>query len=315
MGRYSRQPVAPLVAGALGVALAAAGPYALAPRAAGQEGPAAARTQEPAAVDDEPTESDEPAVVASVQEREYFATADYDGNGWISFREGEQALLLDRAEFGRYDADTDGRISPEEFGARYRTAIERVGGFQPPVPEDTGVAAPARGAEQLRNAYDKDLNGALSLAELEAVFADYEVPDVDPTLALSQLDSNGSGRLELGEIGFLTTLLDTLRTSPVHLFGVEGTTLEGLFGTPIERPAGLGQVPMPPRIPGPVRPFTRLDLDRDGGITVEDLQQLEFPMALPVRPATVIASLDGDGDGRLDPDELARALGGSPSER
>lgn len=245
----------------------------------------------------------------TVQEREYFATADYDGNGWISFREAEQALLLDRDEFARYDADSDGRISPTEFGERYRLTIERVGGFQPPVPDGEDVVAPARGAEQLRNAYDRDLNGALDLAELELLLVDYEAPDVAADLALSQLDVNASGRLELGEIEFLTDLLDSLRTSPVHLYGAEATTLEGLFGVPIERPGGFGQVPMPPRISGPVRPFTRLDLDRNGGITVEDLTELEFPMSLPVRPATVIASLDRDGDGALDADELAAALG------
>ncbi|WP_419192315.1 hypothetical protein [Engelhardtia mirabilis] len=251
----------------------------------------------------------------TVQEREYFSTADYDSNGWISFREAEQALLLDRDEFGRYDTDSDGRVSQAEFGARYRAAIERVGAFQPPVPPAEAVAAPARGTDQLRNAYDTDLNGALDLAELTRLLDDYDVPEIDPALALSQLDADSSQRLELNEIGFLTTLLDTLRSSPVHLFGAEATTLEGLFGTPISRPAGLGEVPMPPRIAGPVPPFTRLDLDRDGGITVEDLTALEFPMTLPVRPATVVASLDLDGDGALSSAELDAALGGKRPER
>jgi Ca2+-binding EF-hand superfamily protein len=244
------------------------------------------------------------------QEAEYFATADYDGNGWISFREAEAALLLDRTEFGRFDQDSDGRIDAEEFGRRYRSSIEQMGAFQPPVPKADSGAPPPRGAEQLRNSYDRDLNGGVDLAELETLIADYRIENVTATLTLSQLDRNGSGRLELVELEFLSTLLDKLRVSAQNIFGTEeATTLADLFGLPVERPAGHGQVPRPPRVNGPVLPFTRLDLDRDGAITAEDLLVLEFPMALPVRPATVIASLDRNGDGRLDAAEFTAAMG------
>ena len=39
------------------------------------------------------TEDEVPTISPTVQEREFFQTADYDQNGWISFREAEQALL------------------------------------------------------------------------------------------------------------------------------------------------------------------------------------------------------------------------------
>jgi Ca2+-binding EF-hand superfamily protein len=243
-------------------------------------------------------------------QREYFETADYDKGGWISFREAEASMLLDREEFSRYDADGDGRIDSEEFAARYRLTVEQIGGFQPPIPDNTDTTAPPRGAEELRNTYDVDLNGSLDMNELGTLIADYQIPDLTAALAMNQLDRSGNGRLELIELEFVATLLDALRTASVNILPTTGaTTLEGLFGVPIDRPERPGQVTRPPRIGGPIQPFARLDLDRDEAITVDDLTTLEFPMALPVRPATVIASLDTNGDGQLDRAEFRAAMG------
>lgn len=247
-------------------------------------------------------------LVDEERQQAYFATADYDGSGWISFREAEDALLLDREDFGLYDSNRDGRIDAEEFGERYRSTVEQVGGFQPPVPPVEDTKPPPRNAIELRNTYDVDLDGTVDLSELETLINDYEIPSLTPQLAMSQLDRSGNGGLELIELEFVSTLLDTLRSSGV-LLSTTASTLEELFGLPVERTVRRGQVQRPPRISGPIQPFARLDLDRDEGITVEDLSTLQFPAALPVRPATVIASLDTNGDGRLDRDEFRRAMG------
>ncbi|MEO0650993.1 MAG: EF-hand domain-containing protein, partial [Planctomycetota bacterium] len=175
----------------------------------------------------------------------------------------------------------------------------------PPV-EDS--KPPPRGAIELRNAYDADLDGSVDLTELTALITDYEIASLTPQLAMSQLDRSGNGGLELIELEFVATLLDTLRSSGI-LITTEASTLEELFGLPIERTVRPGQVQRPPRIGGPIQPFARLDLDRDGGVTVDDLETLQFPAALPVRPATVVASLDANGDGKLDRDEFRRAMG------
>jgi len=65
---------------------------------------------------------------------------------------------------------------------------------------------------------------------------------------------------------------------------------------------------MPPLTLGPLPHFHRLDLDRDGGISLEDLTELQTPIQISVRPSTVINVLDRDGDGKLSAAELRAAL-------
>jgi Ca2+-binding EF-hand superfamily protein len=296
-----------LAGAAVALALASTG------RAASAQGAPAKGAPAPA-----PAEQDAGSGLSESEQEQLaknFETADYDSSGWISYREAEQSLLHDREEFARFDSDGDGRIDLNEFAARYAAALEQVGGFQPPIPEVEQAVAPPRGPEELRDAFDTDLNGAIDLTELTTLIADYQIPDLPAGLAMSQLDRSGNGRLELIELEFVSTLLDAIRSTDTAILPSAGaTTLEGLFGVPIPMTVRRGQIARPPRIGGPVDPFARLDLDRDGGIDVEDLNDLQFPMALPVRPATVIASLDTDGDGRLDAAEFRRAMGGQELE-
>jgi len=67
----------------------------------------------------------------------FFKVADYDHDGWISFREGRDSLELDRQRFTYYDTDRDGRITREEFTTVYRATIRKVGAFKPPIPDPT----------------------------------------------------------------------------------------------------------------------------------------------------------------------------------
>ena len=72
-----------------------------------------------------------PAVDTSI-EAEYFKICDHDGSLWISFREASHSLLFDRAQFGKVDANTDGKISRPEFDLYYAERVERFGIFQEP---------------------------------------------------------------------------------------------------------------------------------------------------------------------------------------
>src|SRR5437867_3183453 len=55
--------------------------------------------------------------------RARFRFADRNRNGWISLREAEENLGLDRAGFSRFDADRDGRVTLQEFLERCRSIL------------------------------------------------------------------------------------------------------------------------------------------------------------------------------------------------
>ncbi len=85
------------------------------------------------------------------------------------------------------------------------------------------------------------------------------------------------------------------------------STLE-LFGAHQSRPEQQGTVPFPPYIRGPVHHFARLDIDKDGQITAEDLEWLARPIYLDVRLSAVIAALDTDDDGGVSPEEFDASM-------
>lgn len=64
----------------------------------------------------------------------YFQVADYDGDGWISWREAQRSLRLDKLRFEQIDANGDGLIDREEFLAAFRRTVERLGAYPPPIP-------------------------------------------------------------------------------------------------------------------------------------------------------------------------------------
>lgn len=65
----------------------------------------------------------------------YFKLADYDGNGWISFREARTSLDVDRTRFYVYDADQDGQVTLDEYTLVSLETYRRYGAFKAPIPD------------------------------------------------------------------------------------------------------------------------------------------------------------------------------------
>jgi len=181
-------------------------------------------------------------------EAEYFKICDHDKNRWISFREANHSLLLDRGQYARVDVDTDGRISRPEFDLYYNETVERSGSFKEPRPQALTRSAPA--AEEA------------------------------PTER-----APGEVKQEVNE-----------------------ASVQALFGDHRERADSSDSFPLPPKIRGPIPHFDRLDVTRDGLVTIEDLEWLARPTHLEVRLSSVIAILDTDSDGAVSRDEFEAAM-------
>jgi Ca2+-binding EF-hand superfamily protein len=254
-----------------------------------------------------PAPTKAPAVNKNARPDRYFAICDQDGNGQISFKEAQTSLGLDQAGFALYDTDADGMILPGEFRRRYLAIIDAGGAFPPPKAKAVVVAALPASAEKMLEAFDKDQDGALSLAELDVALVEMNVSRMDPEATLDQLDHDGSGKLEPAE---LDDLLAVLKPGSAARRGAKPASIDELFCRVIPRPASASSTPEPPRFAGPIPSFRRLDLDGDGHVTLEELGELQRPFTFVPRPATVLAALDMDGDGTLSAAEFRAAMGG-----
>lgn len=255
----------------------------------------------------------DPALLRALEAREpeVFGICDHDHNGWISFREAEYSLELDRDDFRTFDTDADGTVTREEFHERYQMEIERYGGFREPIPYESFTLPPKRTGDELRITYDLDSDGTLDLGELTRLLQDYGIDELPPRNVFIGTDTNNSRRLETIELESLAEVIQAIFT-PEALMPesavIPGVGIIQLFGELIERERGLGYVSGPPLVEGPVPYFVRLDVDRDGALSSDDLRELQRPMTLEVRPNTLLASLDRDGDGVLSEEEFRDAL-------
>jgi hypothetical protein len=58
---------------------------------------------------------------------EHFQLCDLDASGWLSLRETEVTLSLDRGDFRRMDVNKDGRLDRAEFSAQGEQLLARLG--------------------------------------------------------------------------------------------------------------------------------------------------------------------------------------------
>jgi len=245
-----------------------------------------------------------------------FRNADLDANNWVSFREAETSMKLTKDEYRLYDTNGDGRLSPMEFRDRYQSVLEKIGGVRSPAAksEPEPVPEPPRARESFPQPkdvlalYDRDGSGGLSHDELDRLFKDVAM-ELSADVMLSQMDPNESGELEVGELTSLSTLVGKLLPRELVEAEQAAQSFDGLYKSTVPRGGPEGAQPRPPRIPGPVSHFRRLDLFDDGWIDADDLRELVNPAHLTVNPRTIIAALDADGDGRLGPGEFRAALG------
>lgn len=236
---------------------------------------------------------------------QYFKAADYDENGWISFAEAKASMNLDRPAFAVFDTDRDGRITLAEFTQRHKAITARGGAFTPPAAKVDKRRIPKRTPTELIEAFDVDHDGTLDGVEIEHALREYKAQGVDVTLVLATVDLDRSQHVEKEEA---QALLDILVPPAAGAKRQKYATIEALFDQPEVRRVEQDATPHPTRILGPVSTFRRLDFDRSGGISVQDLEELQRPLLIPVRAGAVIATLDLDGDGVLSPEEFKAAL-------
>jgi len=242
----------------------------------------------------------------------WFDLCDHNTNGWLSYRETEYSLGFDRRRFRAFDEDRDGRLRRREFDEYYMYSIVNSGGFMKPRAKQPEGPPPPRTPEQVRSAYDQDLDGLISELELTRLLRDYQRDNADPNRILRSLDSSEDQYLSLEEMAGLHSVLYPIAlVEPTEEPGEERATLEDLFGTMVLRGTAPGATPTPPLIQGPVSQFRRLDLNNDGYITTDELELLLRPRRVAVRPHTVLNTLDLDGDLQLSKQEFQSALGGT----
>ncbi|MFN0007254.1 MAG: hypothetical protein ACKVXR_05050 [Planctomycetota bacterium] len=239
----------------------------------------------------------------------YFATCDYDANGYISYAEANASLGINRDGWKAYDEDRNGVINEKEFSRRYEEILASGGAFLPPTPKaDAREPIPERPEDALAS-YDKNRDGGLDLGEIDLLLVEVGAMRLEAETSIDQFDRDLTRKLEIPE---LEDLLALLKPKSATAKGPRPKTIDELFGKLVPRTIQEGSTPQPVRITPPVLTFRRLDINADGRISLDDLAELQRPLVLPVRARAVLAALDGNGDGELDEAEFRASMRPAP---
>ncbi len=112
-------------------------------------------------------------LATEAQLRTWFDHCDHNRNSWISFSEAAFSLGFSRGRFAIFDGDRDGRLVAAEFQNYYMHTIVSSKAFAEPKRKAQSGPPPQRTPEQLRAAYDPDLDRALGELELARVLLDH----------------------------------------------------------------------------------------------------------------------------------------------
>ena len=156
---------------------------------------------------------------ASSQQGQFFRICDHDGSGWVSFREANFSLRIDRTKFRSIDTDADGRVSSDEFGAYYEKTNARVGSFREPVTmpgsvsdarstATTGTGSEDSGAVMTAGSI-KELFGARELREERPNTVPLPPRIQGPVAPFIRLDIDDDGQITSDDLEWLAR--------PIHL--------------------------------------------------------------------------------------------------
>jgi len=152
----------------------------------------------------------------------YFEIADYDKNGWISFREARDSLDIDRNRYLVYDADLDGRVTVEEYSKISLETARRYGVFKAPRPDPNDPEAQAlleslldgeeaEPEEEELEPFPTDAGNVLELfgRVRPRVIRDNAVPEpeqlVGPVPSFHRLDYDWDGGISRADLSLLLT--------------------------------------------------------------------------------------------------------------
>ncbi|MBL8734058.1 MAG: hypothetical protein JNN13_16920 [Planctomycetes bacterium] len=224
------------------------------------------------------------------QSRDLFRACDGDSDDRLDIFEAAQALetirdARDSAGFATLDHDRDGFVSWPEFDQHLRLVLRRDGVFRAKVCRRLAPGPGPRTAtplQQFLQLHDKDQNGGLDPAEIDAYLRQSNLP---PQLGglLKTLDVDQSGRIEEAELAPWFERLANPGPLPLPLFGP---------------PPAASSALMPP--------WGAADLDRDGNLDAAELERVlrRLDAGLARWAAQLLRRLDKDKNGKLAPSEL-----------
>jgi len=166
----------------------------------------------------------------------YFEIADYDGDGWISFREARSSLEIDRQRYLVYDANQDGQVTLPEYTLVSLETWRRYGAFKPPIPDPDDPTAATRleslvaGEEAVEEALEYVPAAADSIEELFGTVIPrprqtHTSPEPDqivgPVFPYRRLDFDGDGGIGRDDLDVLLLGAGLELRSPVLIAALD----------------------------------------------------------------------------------------------